>query len=299
MRRPRAVESTSPKRSGHCQSEDTAVIQPGKLVRGLARVVERLGVTIYEQTGVTSFQTGENPSLRTDKGEIRARTIVLCGEAYMSQLPGVGRQLMPVYSLITLTEPLSDSAWSEIGWQNRECVDSCRYQVDYLSKTTDGRILFGGRGAPYHFNSKIRDSYDRHGDTHAMLQANVREWFPMLKDVKITHTWGGPLGWPRDYMPTITYDQRRNLATACGYTGNGVATANFAGKSLAAMILGIASDLILLPPINHRSPNWEPEPFRYAGVRYVQRAYAGIDRKAQQSGKAPNGRSLAERLTRH
>src|SRR5690242_21073480 len=113
---------------------------------------------------------------------------------------------MPVYSLITLTEPLSDADWAEIGWQNRETVASFRHTVDYLSKTRDGRILFGGRGAPYHFGSRIEDAYDRHAATHEMLKHNVRAWFPRLSEVTFTHTWGGPLGWPRDYMPTMAYD---------------------------------------------------------------------------------------------
>ncbi len=150
--------------------KQNAVIHPGKLVRGLARAVEKRGATIYEQSDVTSFSGGAYPALHTEHGHVRAGTVILCGESYMSGLEGVGRQLMPVYSLITLTEPLSEREWEAIGWQDRELVDSCRYTVDYLSKTIDGRILFGGRGAPYHLRSKIKDSYDRHDETHKMLQ---------------------------------------------------------------------------------------------------------------------------------
>jgi glycine/D-amino acid oxidase-like deaminating enzyme len=270
----------------------TAVIHPGRLVRGLARIVERMGATIFEQTGVRGFTSGANPALETDRGDLRANTIVLCGEAYMSHLEGIGRQLMPVYSLITLTEPLADADWAEIGWDSRQCIDS-------LSKTIDGRILFGGRGAPYHFGSAIRDEFDRHAETHEMLKNNVRTWFPRLKNVRFTHTWGGPLGWPRDFMPTIAYDPRANVATARGYTGNGVATANLAGRILADLIQGVDSPITRLPPVNHHSPNWEPEPFRYAGVRFVQRGFWQIDMKAEKTGIPPTGRSLVERLTKH
>lgn len=278
---------------------ENAVIHPGKLVRGLARAVEKRGATIYEQTDVTSFTGGAYPALHTAHGHVRAKTVVLCGESYMSGLEGVGRQLMPVYSLITLTEPLSAEAWEAIGWQGRELVDSCRYTVDYLSKTIDGRILFGGRGAPYHFRSKIKDAFDRHADTHLMLENNVRTWFPVLKDVKFSHTWGGPLGWPRDFMPTIGYDQKESVATARGYTGQGVATANLAGRILADLITGVDSPITHLPPVNHRSRSWEPEPFRYLGVRYVQRGFWKIDMKAEHTGEPPTGNSLVERLTRH
>jgi glycine/D-amino acid oxidase-like deaminating enzyme len=279
--------------------KNIATIHPGRLVRGLARVVEQRGATIYEGTEVTGYTTGAYPALHTARGHLRAKTIVLCGEAYLSQLPPLGRQLIPVYSLITMTEPLPAADWREIGWEHRETIDSCRYTVDYLSKTIDGRILFGGRGAPYHFGSKIRDSFDRHAATHEMLQKNVRTWFPMLKGVRFTHTWGGPLGWPRDFMPTMAYDPALGLATARGYTGNGVATANLAGRVLADLITGVKSKITTLPCVNHQSPNWEPEPFRYLGVRFVQRSFWNIDMKAERTGNPPTGKTLAERLTKH
>ena len=278
---------------------NTATIHPGRLVRGLARVVERLGGTIYEQTPVVDVQTGGRPALVASRGTVFAKTVVLCGEAYLSQLAMTARQVLPVYSLITLTEPLSEADWAEIGWRERFCVASCRYQVDYLSKTADGRILFGGRGAPYRYGSAIKDEMDHHGPTHRMLQDNVREWFPRLKDVRFTHTWGGPLGWPRDFMPTVSLDRRTGVASARGFTGNGVSTTNLAGRILADLITERRSPITELPLVNHRSRNWEPEPLRYLGVRLVQREYARLDAKAEQTGIAPSGRSLAERLTAH
>jgi glycine/D-amino acid oxidase-like deaminating enzyme len=279
--------------------KDAANIHPGRLVRGLARAVERRGGTIYEQTEVSDFATGARPTLCTARGDVRAKTIVLCGEAYLTRLKRLHRQLIPVYSLMTLTEPLSAADWAEIGWRNRECVDSCRLTIEYMAKTADGRILFGGRGAPYHFGSKIDDQYDRHEPTIGMFEDNVRHWFPRLKDVRFTHAWGGPLGCPRDFMPTMMYEPALGLASARGYVGNGVATTNLAGRVLADLIAGVKSEITALPCVNHRSQNWEPEPFRYLGVHYIQHAYSKIDEKAERTGIAPSGKTLAERLTRH
>jgi len=265
----------------------------------VARAVERLGATIYEQTEVTDYTTGAYPVLHTARGHVRAKTIVLCGESYLSRLPKIGRNLIPVYSLITLTEPLSDADWAEIGWRNRECVASCRYTVDYLSRTADGRILFGGRGAPYRFGSKITPEMDKHAGTHQMLQDNVRAWFPRLKDVRFTHTWGGPLGWSRDFMPTVSFDREQGLGMAHGYTGNGVSTTNLTGRMLADMITDQKSVLLELPHANHKTRQWEPEPFRFLGVRFVQQSFMRIDRKSEETGLPPNGKSIAERLTAH
>lgn len=276
-----------------------ASVHPGRLARGLARTIERLGGVIYEQTAVTDMTTGSTPTFRTARGDVRARTIVLAGEAYLTQLPGLKRRLLPVYSLIVLTEPLSDSQWSEIGWAGRECIASFRLMIDYLNHTADGRILFGGRGAPYRFGSAIADTYDRDEETHEILRNLARTWFPTLRNTRFTHAWGGPLGMPRDWMPEISHDRARGLATACGYTGHGVALANLSGRTLSDLILERQTDLTALPLVGHRSPSWEPEPFRWIGVRYVQDALQRLDAKAERTGRPPSGRSIAERLSPH
>lgn len=118
-------------------SEDAAVIHPGRLVRGLARRVEEDGVTIAERTPVTGFRSKDatgRATLVTPRGDVRAPVIVLAGEAYLAELPALHRQLLPLWSLIVLTEPVSDAQWAEIGWANREVVASTRMSIDYLSR---------------------------------------------------------------------------------------------------------------------------------------------------------------------
>ena len=192
--------------AGAVYTRDCATIHPGRLVRGLARAVERLGGVIYERSPVVSLAEGRARGLITAHGVVRARSVVLAGEAYLTRLPGWRRRLLPVYSLIALTEPLSPSQWEAIGWEGNECLASMRLSVDYLSRTADGRILFGGRGAPYRFGSRIVDANDRDPRMHALLRTMAVRWFPVLKDVRFSHAWGGPLGVPRDWMPSIGYD---------------------------------------------------------------------------------------------
>jgi glycine/D-amino acid oxidase-like deaminating enzyme len=284
---------------------DAAAIQPAKLARGLARSLEGMGVTILERTRVTDYRErsgpghARSPALVTGKGEVRADTVVLAGEAYLTQLRRLHRALLPVWSLIVLTEPLTDEAWEAIGWQGHELIGSPRYTVVYLSRTEDGRLLFGGRGAPYRFGSPIRDEYDRHEATHQVLRDLARRWFPVLRDVTFTHAWGGPLGMPRDWHPTVSYDAGTGIATARGYIGHGVATTNLAGRTLAELITGRVTERTQLPLVGHRSPDWEPEPLRWLGVRFTQVSLGRIDAKAERTGRPPSGRSLAERLASH
>ncbi len=279
-----------------------AVVHPGRLVRGLARAVEAAGVTIVEGTRVRDVlpragRTG--PQVRTDRGTVAAETVLLACEAWLSQLPGHGRDVLPLYSLIVLTGPVDDARWQAIGWRGHECLSSHRLTVDYLSRTVDGRVLFGGRGAPYHFGSSIAPQHDRHDPTHAELAAQLTDWFPDLRGVPIEVRWGGPLAMPRDWLPSFHLDPATGVGGAHGYTGQGVATTNLAGRVLADLVVDGTTPFAALPMVNHRSRRWEPEPLRWLGARVVQRGLARVDARAARTGRPPTGRSLAERLVRH
>lgn len=279
-----------------------AAVHPGRLVRGLARAVERRGATIVERTPVRSVHPragSRAATVRTDVGDVTARAVLLATEAWTSQLPGRRRAVLPLYSLIVLTEPLDEATWDELGWRRHELLSSHRTTVDYLSRTPDGRILFGGRGAPYHLGSRIDPSFDQHTATHDLLRSQLGSWFPALRSVRFTHRWGGPLGMPRDWLPTFHYDAVTGLGGAYGYTGQGVATSNLAGRVLADLVTSGDTPFRDLPMVGHRSRSWEPEPLRWLGARYLQTALARLDARAARTGRPPTGRSLAERLVRH
>lgn len=104
---------------------------------------------------------------------------------------------------------------------------------------------------------------------------------------------------PRDWMPTMSYDPAEGVATARGYTGQGVATANLSGRTLADLILARDTEITHLPTVNHEPRRWEPEPLRWLGARYVQRGLMKVDDKAEKTGEPPTGKTLAERLHKH
>jgi glycine/D-amino acid oxidase-like deaminating enzyme len=282
-----------------------ATIHPGRLVRGLARRVEQAGVRIAERTRVSRVEPrraatgGLGVRVRTDRGDLTAPAVVLACEAWLSQLPGYRRSVLPLYSLVVLTDPIDEDRWTEIGWDSHELLSSHRYTVDYLSRTVDGRVLFGGRGAPYHFGSRIDPSYDHDPATHARLRQQLTGWFPALEGVGFSHAWGGPLGMPRDWCPSFRFDPSTGIGAAYGYTGQGVSTTNLAGRVLADLIATGETPHADLPMVGHRPRSWEPEPLRYVAARYLQGALARIDDRAARTGRPPRGTSLAERLVRH
>ncbi|HEU5007216.1 MAG TPA: FAD-binding oxidoreductase [Jatrophihabitantaceae bacterium] len=262
----------------HC-----AAIQPAKLVRGLADVVATRGARIHEQTRVTAIEPG---IVHTQHGDVRAKTVVRATEGYTARLPGSRRALAPVYSLIIATEPLPDSVWDEIGLRERETFSDHRHLIIYGQRSADGRMVFGGRGAPYHFASRIRPDYDRVPRVFAALERTLGELFPVLRGATITHRWGGPLGIARDWHASVGLDRDTGLAWAGGYVGDGVSTTNLAGRTLADLITGRASELTALPWVGHRSRSWEPEPLRWLGANAGLQAMTWADNAEHRSGKS-------------
>ena len=290
--------------SGGLFTKKSAVVHPGKFVRQLAKTVERKGVRIYEQTEISDFSKGnvkkKSQFITTSNKIIQAKkAILLSGEAYLSQLKKFKRKIIPTYSLITLTEPLSDDQWNQIGWKNRESVSSTALSVHYLQRTADNRILFGGRGAPYHFASKIKNSFDYHKPTHEMLKQTAMKWFPSIHKNSFSHSWGGPVGMTRDWMPNFVFDKENKIGGAWGYVGQGVSTTNLAGRILSDLILENNTDVTRLPMVQHNSKKWEPEPFRWLGARYVQSGMERVDYKSDMKRRPPTGKSIPEKLSRH
>jgi glycine/D-amino acid oxidase-like deaminating enzyme len=276
---------------------DCARIDPARLVVGLAEAVERRGGIIRERTPVIDLLPD---GIRTGCGTVRAPITVLATEAWTSTLPGQRRRSIPVYSLMVATEPLSADTWSEIGWDGRETLTDGRNLIVYAQRTPDDRIAFGGRGAPYHFGSRIDPRYDRDPATFRALESTLHDLFPMLRGRPITHRWGGPLGVPRDWHSGVGIARDRSFAWAGGYVGDGVTTANLAGRTLADLILGEDTELTRLPWVGHRSRRWEPEPMRWLAVRSMTALARGADRVEARTGRTARLRSaLLRSLTGH
>ena len=261
----------------HC-----AALHPARLVRGLADAVRRLGVRVHEGTGVVTLQPGR---VVTDAADVKAAVVVRATEGFTSEFPALHRAMVPMYSLMVATAPLPDSIWSRIGLSRRETFSDKRHLRIYGQRTSDGRIAFGGRGAPYHFGSRIKPSFGLDPRVHAMLRGILRELLPDIDGVEFTHAWGGNLGIPRDWYPSLSYDKASGMAHAGGYAGDGVATSNLAGRTLADLITGQASDVTTLPWLARQSPDWEMEPLRWLGVNAGTAVFAAADRSERRTGR--------------
>ncbi|WP_032406386.1 NAD(P)/FAD-dependent oxidoreductase [Rhodococcoides fascians] len=255
----------------HC-----ARVHPAKYTLGLSRVVEALGVTIYESTTASSVEAHR---VTTDRGTVTAKYIVEALEGYTLSLKGKARKLLPMNSSMVITEPLSHSQLEEVGWHGAELVGDQAHSFTYMHRTHDGRIAIGGRGVPYNFRSK----FDRNGRTAeaAVLQLKQRlgELFPSLSGVSLEQSWSGVLGAPRDWCASVNFDRETGILSAGGYVGHGLSGTNVAGRTLRDLIVGDDTELTRLPWVGRRARNWEVEPIRWVGATALYAAYRFADRR--------------------
>ncbi len=276
----------------HC-----ARVHPRRLVDGLAGAVRSAGALVVEGVRVASISPGQ---ARLEDGRVVAgRHVIRATEAWTSRLPGQRRTVAPVYSLMVATEPLSADRWSCIGLARHEVFSDHRHVVIYGQRTVDDRLAFGGRGAPYHFGSRIDPAFDHEQRVFADLRATLTDLLPQLDGVTFTHAWGGPLGIARDWHPSVGHDPVTGLGWAGGYVGDGVAATNLAGRTLADLVTGRSTDLTELPWVGHRSRRWEPEPARWLGINAGLRLAHAADREEGRTGRPTRLGRLLSTLTGH
>ena len=259
----------------HC-----AAIHPARLARGLAEAVEKRQVRLCEQTPVVEI-TGRQ--LRTPRGNVTAQTIVLATEGYTNTLPGQQQRLIPLHSMMVVTEPLNAEQIEAIGSPARHAFGNLDHIVTYGQLTEDNRIAFGCRGS-YHYGSKIH-LFDPAEAEFDIVRKTLLRFFPVLEGIQFTHAWGGAMGVSRTLRPSVNYDPATGLAWAGGYFGNGVGATNLAGRTMADLILGRDTERVdtpwVNPPDNH--DKWEPEPIRWLGIN-TRRQLMQLADKAEYKG---------------
>lgn len=204
-------------------------LHPLNLAQGEAIALEGLGGTIYEQTRVERIENlSTQPVLHTKNAQVRCKTLVLCGNAYLGQsVPELAPRVMPVSTQVMATEPLSEELANAL-LPTDSCVEDVRYILDYYRLSADRRLLFGG-GTVYGGTDPK--------DVEAKLRPNMEKVFPELRSVKVTHAWSGNFALSFTRVPQLG---RLGPDTyyAMGYSGHGVTGSHLFGRLLCEAISG-------------------------------------------------------------
>ncbi|MGG5873719.1 NAD(P)/FAD-dependent oxidoreductase [Pseudomonas peli] len=205
-------------------------IHPLNLALGEAAAVESLGGVIYEQSPAIRIDRGANPVVHTPNGRIKAKFVVVAGNAYLGNLiPELSAKSMPCGTQVITTEPLSAELAKSLLPQDY-CVEDCNYLLDYYRLTSDRRLIFGG-GVVY----GARDP----ANIEAIIRPKMLKAFPQLKDVKIDYAWTGNFLLTLSRLPQVGR-LGDNIYYSQGCSGHGVTYTHLAGKVLAEALRGQA-----------------------------------------------------------
>lgn len=212
---------------GGARDTGTGHVNPLKLVVGTARVAAAAGAGLFETTKATGIaSTGGKVTVTTPSGTVTADKALIAVNAYGGDLePVSAAHVMPIGSFIGATPPLGADSPVLPGM---ESVDDSRFVVRYFRRDREGRLLFGGR--------EIYAPGDPQ-DIQIHIRRQIAEIYPALKDVELTHAWGGYVGITMPRKPFVR-EVMKNVVSVGGYSGHGVMLSNFVGRLYAETVAG-------------------------------------------------------------
>jgi glycine/D-amino acid oxidase-like deaminating enzyme len=259
------------------------VLDPVKLVDGLRREVERLGVTVYERSHVVAMETiGAGMRLRTGRGRLEARTVVLATSAYTHRLlPRVGARVIPVHAYSLVSEPITAAQREIIGWSHRQGVSDARTFFNYYRLTKDDRILWGSSDVAHRTGHWVDPGSDHSPEHYDALRTSFRRHFPALSGVEWSYEWGGPLALTTRLTPYFGRAREGRVVYGLGFSGRGLAATRVAGRILAHLALERPSDLLDLALVRRQPVRFPPEPIRTLAIKAITRALRRVDTGAE------------------
>jgi glycine/D-amino acid oxidase-like deaminating enzyme len=261
-------EIKSPKYIAGLKIGQGATLNPAKLVRGMKKIVEDMGVEIRERSLVTRVVPGKIHHVDTEQGEVKAPVIVIATNAYSHKIGFFQNRVFPTYTYVIATEPLSKQQWDAIGWQNRQGIADYRKLFNYMIPSADGRIIIGGSDAIYYNNDRIAPGNNK--SVSQLIIKDLVETFPSLAGIKFDHAWGGPTAGTLDFQPSVgVMGDYNNIYYGVGYN-EGVPSAQTGGKMIAELMAGEKNEFTEHFIINRTIP--------YSGPKFL-RAFFGILKK--------------------
>jgi glycine/D-amino acid oxidase-like deaminating enzyme len=262
------------------------VLDPAKLVRGLARVARERGIVIHEATRVSGAERrpGGVRLRTTDRATLDADHVVVATSAYSGWMRRLESHFVPVYDYVLVTDPMTPDQRASIGWQRRQGMSDANNQFHYFRLTADDRLLWGGYDAIYYRNNGVGPQFDRRPETFAKLEAHLRAAFPQLAELRIAYRWGGAIDTTSRFTVTFGQGLGGRLTYAIGYTGLGVGASRWAAGVVRDFILRPDSELLQLRFVRSKPFPFPPEPLRSIAVNVVRHELDRADRNEGRRG---------------
>lgn len=269
----------SPLFLGGIKRLDCAIVNPAQLAWGLRQACLNLGVQLYENTPVTQLLEEDNLVIaHTPHGQVRARRVALATNAFPPLLKRISHYVVPVYDYVLMTEPLTTAQRDSIGWHGREGLSDGNNQFHYFRTTQDGRILWGGFDAIYHWNNGFGADLENRPASHARLAEHFFQAFPQLEGLRFTHAWGGAIDTCSRFSPFWGTAHHGKTAYTMGYTGLGVGATRFGAKVMLDLLDNKKTERTELEMVRSKPIPFPPEPLRSIGINLSRWSLDQADR---------------------
>ena len=257
--------------AGLYSPHDTAMVHPSKLTRGLLTACLERGVEVFAHSPVRSIDASSTEvTLGADGGSVSASKIALATNAFPSLLKRFRLHTIPVYDYVLMTEPLSADQRASVGWRGLEGLEDLANQFHYYRITADGRILFGGYDAVYHYGGKIRQQYDDRPESFQRLASHFFTTFPQLEGIRFSHRWSGVIDTCSRFSAFFATAHRNRVAYSAGFTGLGVAATRFAAEVMLDQLEGLSTWRTELSMVRNIPTPFPPEPLCFPVVQLTR-----------------------------
>ena len=259
--------------------DSVAICDPARLAWGLRDVALALGVRIYEHSKVDWIEdAGRVVTAHTALGTVTAPKVALATNAYPALLRRLKYLVVPVYDSVLVTRPLSDEQKRDIGWNGSEGISDTGNQFHYYRPTVDGRILWGGFDATYHFRSGFGPQFEQSMDSWPKLADHFFSTFPQLEGLQFEYAWSGAIDTCTRFCAFWGAAMGGKVGYVAGYTGLGVGASRFGAQVLIDKLLGRDSDRMGLEMTETMPMPFPPEPLRMASINFTRWSMDRADR---------------------
>ena len=276
----RAQVASPSYRGGLWIHDRTAIVNPARLAWGLRRACLDAGVRFHENTALLGLDAGDGADPTDDRSRQRRAP-----GAWRSPPTPIARCcarlrpfILPVYDYVLVTEPLTSTQLTSIGWANRQGISDSGNQFHYYRSRADSRILWGGYDAIYHFGNRVDVELEQRAKTFDKLAGHFFATFPQLADVRFTHRWGGAIDTCSRFCAFWGTSHDGRVAYALGYTGLGVGASRFGAQVMLDLLEGRRTERTALRMVRTRPLPFPPEPMRYGVVQLTRWSLDRADR---------------------
>jgi glycine/D-amino acid oxidase-like deaminating enzyme len=269
----------------------TVMVDPARLVWGMADVLRSRGVRIIENSPVTRLEkmgAGIRAVVTAGAGTatvgVNARQAIIATAAYPSPLRRLRSYIMPLYDHVLMTEPLSASQLESVGWAERQGLTDAGNQFHYFRLSADDRILWGGWDANYHRGGKVDNAYEQLGGSYELLATQFFDTFPQLEGLSFSNRWAGPIDATARFTAAYGTSHGGRVAFAAGHTGLGVGASRFSADVALDLLSGEATSRTRYGIVKRKPFPIPPEPIRNPIVQYTRARTFDADNNAGKRG---------------